>query len=78
MLVENFTLLCTMYKTINGQIKSIEFGLMFELIDDIRDRVTRANASGNLVVSKFRTGFGSKCILYVGMNCRPLSSCPSL
>ena len=35
-----FHLSCTMYKTINGQIKSLEFGLMFELVEDTRDRVT--------------------------------------
>ena len=62
----NFHLACTMYKTINGHIKSIEFGLMFELVEETRDRVTCANSSGNLSVIKHRTGFGAKCIQVYG------------
>ena len=61
-----FHLVCTMYKTVYGTIKSLEFGLLFELVEDARDRITRANTSGNLVVSKYRTSFGAKSIQVYG------------
>ncbi len=64
-----FHLACTMYKTINGHIKSVEFGLLFELIDETRDRITRANTSGNLVITRYRTSFGAKCIQVYGPMC---------
>ena len=60
---------CTMYKTINGQIKSLEFGLLFELVEDTRERVTRANSGGNLIVPKYRTSFGAKSIQVYGPVC---------
>ena len=66
MLVENTT----------WPVKSVEFVLMFELVEDIRDRVRHSNTSGNLVVPrvrhsntsgnsvvpKYKTGFGGKAI----------------
>ena len=76
-----FYLACNLYQTINGQIKSVEFVLMFELIDDIWNRVTCANTSGNLVVPKYRTGFGGRpimfMVLYFGMLSLQISSCLS-
>ena len=65
----SFHLACTMYKTINGDIKSLEFVMMFELVDDTRERVTRSNSSGNLMVNKYRTSFGAKSIKIYGPMC---------
>ena len=62
----DFHLNVFIYKIQNDLIKAVELVVLFELLDDSRNRVTRAVTSRDLVVPFTRTIYGRKCIAVSG------------
>ena len=55
-----------MYKIQNDLIRAVELIAMFELLDENRERLTRAAANRDLVIHFTRTIFGRKAICVAG------------